>query len=383
MEEKKCDARRFMFVYLNTGNGHIAQARVLKDAFAEYEPEVEVILQNGFPGKRNIIDKFFEKGYSFACNYIHGMWPFIYDLGELRVFQRLTDLFICLATKKKLTQMILEKGITDIVCFHAFLAPTLHRAIRECGKKVNLTVSTTDPFTSSSSCFYDKTLDYFVASQRFKDFAIKCGVPEKNLHIMPFPLNKKFRTPATEEEKKALRIKYGFDPNKRLVLLAGGGEGLPGTLKIINQCIIHRADFAVAVVCGRNKPLKESLEVMAKADMLLDLHVFGFVDFMDSLIKMCDVIVSKAGASTIMEIAASRKPAIISKYLYGQERGNMEFIVHNGAGYYVRHSLHIYRLLKKMLESEETYRSYVNSLSGLNIDTDISKNVKYLMEKGQ
>lgn len=384
MEEKEFAARRFMFVYLNTGNGHIAQARVLKEAFADYAPGVEVVLQNGFPDKRSIVDKIFEKGYSIACNYIHGLWPFIYDVGELRLVQKVSDFFITIGTKSRFKKIILEKKITDVVCFHAFLAPAIHRALRELreeGIKVNYTMSTTDPFTSSSSCFFDKKIDYIVSSERFKKFGMKCGVPEKQLHIMPFLLNKKFRVPATKDEIRALRLKYGFDPDKRLVLLAGGGEGLPGTLKIINQCIIHRANFAVAVVCGRNKPLKESLDVMAKAEALLDLHVFGFVDFMDSLVKMCDVIVSKAGASTIMEIAASGKPAIISKYLYGQERGNMEYIVHNGAGFYLRHSLHIYRLICHMLKDDATYQSYVDKMAGLHIDTDVSKNVKFLMEK--
>ena len=40
MQKKSYSDRRFLFVYLNTGNGHIAQARVLKEAIAEYAPEV-------------------------------------------------------------------------------------------------------------------------------------------------------------------------------------------------------------------------------------------------------------------------------------------------------------------------------------------------------
>ena len=61
-----------------------------------------------------------------------------------------------------------------------------------------------------------------------------------------------------EEQIKELKIKYGYNPNKKIVLLVGGGEGLPGATEIINQCILHRANFSVAVICGRDVVVKNN-----------------------------------------------------------------------------------------------------------------------------
>ena len=371
-----------MFIYLNTGNGHIAQARVLKESMLEYAPEIKIELQNGFSKKQHICHKFLENTYGFACNYLHGSWPLIYGLGKYAPFRKLIRYSIQFQSLGRLKKLLKEKEITDVVSFHFLLSPSIIDAIKAVNKNIRLTVIVTDPFTGPKAWFYNNKLDYIVTSEEFKNFAIKeCGVPKKNIHVMPFLLNKKYRKPTSEEEKLVLRKKYGFDEKKKLVLLAGGGEGLPGTLKIINQCIIHKADFSVAVVCGRNKALERSLTLIKKTNSRLDLHVFGFVDFMDSLIKMSDLVVSKAGASTVMEIVAAHKPVIINTYIHGQELGNMRFVVQNKAGFFIRHSSDIFRKINQIFSSEEAYNSCLANANSLSIDTDVSKIVKYLLSK--
>ena len=372
--------RRFMFFYLNTGNGHIAQARVLKDAMLEYDPSIQVKLQNGFSEKEHISHKLLEKLYGFSCNYLHGAWPIIYGLGHYHFFQKLIRYSVTFQNLGQLKKLIRKNKITDIVSFHFMLSPSICDAIKSLDKNIRLTVIATDPFTGPEAWFFNRNLDYIVFSEEFRNFGINLGVKPENIRVMPFLLNKKYRTVVSETEKIALRKKYGFDERKKLVLLAGGGEGLPGTLKIINQCIIHKADFAVAVVCGRNKALQKSLKIYAKAHRL-DLHIFGFVDFMDSLIKMSDLVVSKAGTSTLLEIISLRKPVIINTYIHGQELGNMRFIVRNGAGFFIRHSADIFRKINEIFSSEESYNFCINKTRGLSIDTDVAKIVKYLLEK--
>lgn len=370
-----------MFIYLNTGNGHRAQAQVLKEAVLDYAPDVHIDLQNGFSEHEHFSHKILELFYGLACNYIHGAWPIIYGLGEFAPFQKLVRYSVKFQTLGRLKKLLREKQITDVVSFHFALSPSIYDAIKAVDKNIRFTVIATDPFTGPKAWFFNKKLDYLVASEEFRQFAIqKCGVSPQNVTVMPFLLNKKFRTGISETEKRALRRQYGFDETKKLVLLAGGGEGLPGTLKIINQCIIHRADFAVAVVCGRNKALKKSLTLLAKANALLDLHVFEFVDFMDSLIKMSDLVVSKAGASTVMEIVSLQKPFIINTYIHGQELGNMRFVV-RGGGFFIRHSADIFRKINQIFSSPQAYQECLSRAQKLSIDTDISKVVKYILEK--
>ena len=111
------------------------------------------------------------------------------------------------------------------------------------------------------------------------------------------------------------------------------------------------------------------------------LHIYGFVDYMDSLIKLSDLIVSKAGTSSVMEIASQHKPVIISNYIYGQEKGNLEFIKQNGIGSFIRHSADIYAKILRIFESDESYEKAAAACRGLVIDTDVAKIVQYLLGK--
>jgi len=380
--DKSTLPRKFMFLYLNTGNGHIAQARVLKKAMEEYDPSIPVELVYGFDQKDKTAKIFFEKGYALACNYVHGAFPLLYDVGQNRQILTFFSSLISIFTEHYIRTQILKRNITDVVSFHFALTPAAYNAVRKINRKVNLTVAVTDPFTGPNAWFYQKNADFLVASDEMKNVAIKDNnVESSHVHIVPVLVDKKFRKYVTEEEKRALRREYGFDEQKKVVLLAGGGEGLPGALKIINQCVLHKADFSIAVVCGRNTAMKQSLEILAKTYTHLDLHVYGFVKFMDSLIKLSDLIVSKAGTSTVMEIVASHKPLIISNYIHNQELGNMQFVVHNHVGYYIRHSADIYAKIEEIFNSEDTYNKATHSFGTLKLDTDAEKIVRYILEK--
>ncbi|MCH5290772.1 MAG: hypothetical protein J1D88_03305 [Treponema sp.] len=379
--EQTVPPRHVMILYLNTGNGHLAQARVLEQAINEVAPSVRVSLVNGFARNNRFASLIFEKFYFFACNFIPGLFPLIYDISQPRAMQSLLCGLVGLKTTRHMIQLIQKNSVTDIVSMHFALTPFARRAITRLHKKINLTVHCTDPFTGPNSWFFEKNVDYLVSSEEFRQVAItRNQIPPEKVHVMPFLLDKKFHVPVCDAEKRALRRQFGFDENRRVVLIAGGGEGLPGSMKIVNQCILHRAKFSVAVVCGRNKALLNSLRILKKTSRL-DLHVYGFVNCMDSLIKLSDVVVSKAGTSSVLEVLSSHKPVIISRYIHNQELGNMRFVVNNHVGSFIRHSSQIYKKLAQMLQSDESYERAAGRFHGLDLDFDAHKTARYILEK--
>ena len=335
--------KKFLFFYLNTGAGHISAAKVLAAAMKEQEPDVEIKMLNGFCSHK-LGHFIFEKGYNYSTNYFKGAFPIVYDLGRYEWLQSGLKHILGPETRPYLRRIIRKEHPTDIVCFHFAVTPFLKDVLKNIPWKVNLTVIVTDPFTVPYPWFYEKDVNYMVYSDEAKAIAVnECHVPEKNVQVIPFLMNSKFRTSITEEEKTALRIKHGFAPDKKIVLLVGGGEGLPGATEIVNNCILHKAKFAVAVICGRDKVKKKNLSLLRLANPHIDLHIFGFVDFMDELVKICDCAVIKAGPATLMEVLACRKPVIICKYIHNQELGNMHFAVRHRVGYFIRKPRAIYR----------------------------------------
>jgi UDP-N-acetylglucosamine:LPS N-acetylglucosamine transferase len=375
--------RKFLFLYLNTGAGHISAAKVLAQALKEQDPDVEIEMINGFDKKNMFGHLIFEKGYNYACNYIHGVFPLIYDAGMHRWGQELFVRPLRFQTTRYLRHVFMEKHPTDIVSFHFALTPFAKSAIRNIPWNVNLTTIVTDPFTVPHAWFYEKDQKYFVYSQEAKDEAVKkCGVPPENVTIVPFLINEKYRMPPfSKEEIRAMKIKYGFDPAKKIVLLAGGGEGFPGAVEIITECVLNKAQFAVAMVCGRDKAFKDTLDILAATYPKLDLHVFGFIDYLDELVKICDCAVIKAGPATLMEVLYSRKPVIIIKYIHNQELGNMHYAVRHNVGYYIRNPRSVYRKINELLNDENFDIKMKHNFDSVNLDTDAGKIATLLLEK--
>jgi 1,2-diacylglycerol 3-beta-galactosyltransferase len=63
--------------------------------------------------------------------------------------------------------------------------------------------------------------------------------------------------------------------------------------------------------------------------------VHGFVTNMAEWMTAADIVVTKAGPGTIAEALCAGLPLLITWYLPGQERGNMEWLIDTGAGRYV------------------------------------------------
>lgn len=344
--------RKFLFLYLNTGGGHRSSANVLKNIFTEKYPEAEVVVENGFD-ENNLFGKLaFEQFYHVSMNFIPGLYSFIYRIGG-RWFQTFTIKFLNLATNIYIEKLIKKHNPTDIVCFHFALGHAMKSAVRNTNPNINLSMVVTDPFTAHGTWFYERSLKYYVFSEQVKKMAIeKCKVPAKNIEIVPFLINQKFRKMATKEDIKLIRQKYNLPIDKKIVLLTGGGEGLPNMIPIVTDFVARKVDFTVVVVCGRDVRTKAYLDILSRAQKFVDIRVYGFINFMDEIVKACDCAVIKAGPASLMEVLVSKKPVVINHFIYGQELGNVQFAINNKVGKFVRKPKEITKTVDIMLHDE-------------------------------
>lgn len=373
--------RKFLFLYLTTGAGHISTARVLKEQILKQNPDAEVVMVNGFD-KANILGKVgFELLYFWATNFFHGLFPLIYDISQRRFFVTLVSKLMRFHTVHYLKKVFKREQPTDIVSFHFALSPYAKSAVIRLHKKVNITVMVTDPFTVPSAWFWDRSLDYLVYSEEAKQTGIAQKVPAEQITVVPFVMNPKFQEPFDSKDILALRKKHGFDQSKKTVLLVGGGDGLPGAVDIVNKCVLRKARFSIAVVCGKDMGKYAYLESLKRLYPKLDLHVYGFVNYLDELIKLSDCVVMKAGPATLLEALSCRKPIIISRYIHNQELGNMRFAVQNKVGWFIQKPAKIYDKIEEIFEDNDFDSRMAKNFDALKIDADSSKIAKLLLDK--
>ncbi|MGP1588081.1 MAG: glycosyltransferase [Treponemataceae bacterium] len=373
--------RNFLLLYLNTGGGHLAPASVLKRQLEKADPNINVILVNGFGEKKNFSKMLFEDGYHVMCTAFHGLWTVIYETAMHKWAQNLVNHFLTPKTSKYFQKIIIENEITDIISFHFALTPGANEAIKTLGKDINLSCYCTDPFNGPAAWFYTPNIKTYVASDKMKDFAVNyCNFNPDFIKPAPFLINEKFTEEISHEELKKLREKYSISEGKKVLLMVGGGEGLPKATRIINDFIFKKVKFTIIVVCGRNLTRMRNLEVIKSVNPNIDLRVYGFVNFMDELLKICDMAVIKAGASTILEVCKMKKPAIISSFIHGQEKGNMEFVVENNAGFFIKSPLKIAGKVISLFNNEEEFSRIKANCAALPINTDYSELIKDLLE---
>lgn len=111
-------------------------------------------------------------------------------------------------------------------------------------------------------------------------------------------------------DKTAARTKLGLDPAKPVILVFGGSQGaralnveLPGLLKEAGAQILHLA--------GKGKA-EETKAAYEKAG--LKAAVLEYLEDMAAAYAAADVVVCRSGASTLAELAAQQKKAVLVPY---------------------------------------------------------------------
>jgi 1,2-diacylglycerol 3-beta-galactosyltransferase len=117
--------------------------------------------------------------------------------------------------------------------------------------------------------------------------------------------------------------------DKFTVLLMGGGQGLGRVFEIAEAIGRSGLDVQLIVVAGRNKKLKEQLDA---ASWPIDLKPYGFTQDIPALMDASDVLITKAGPTTICEAFTRSLPIIISGYIPSQENENADYVINQRAG---------------------------------------------------
>lgn len=104
---------------------------------------------------------------------------------------------------------------------------------------------------------------------------------------------------------------FGFDPKKKTLLVVGGSLGA----RTLNQSIIAKLDELaksdIQVIWQTGKFYIESARKAAESFTSPNLLVTDFVSRMDMAYSIADLVISRAGASSISELCLLAKPVIL------------------------------------------------------------------------
>lgn len=210
-------------------------------------------------------------------------------------------------------------------------------------------VTVVTDLVSAHTSWFNRGVDLcIVPTEIARQHALRNGLPPEKVRVIGLPVAQGFCQP--QGDKKQAREKLGLPSETRLILLIGGGEGM-GPIEEIARAIDAAELWAgLVIITGRNQTLKQRLELNP---WKRPTFVLGFVRNMPDYMLAADILVSKAGPGTITEALNIGLPIILYSRLPGQESGNVEYVVGEGAGVWAPTPERILTALKRWLEHPE------------------------------
>lgn len=136
------------------------------------------------------------------------------------------------------------------------------------------------------------------------------------------------RTPGEGLDKREALRRFHLQEGWKTILVFGGSQGshrINAEFMETARRLKREIDFQVIHICGDKdeQRIREDYQRLG-----IPFAVFTFLDDMESAYKAADMVIARAGAVSVTEIARFRKPAVFIPYPYagGHQRKNAEVL---------------------------------------------------------
>ena len=176
--------------------------------------------------------------------------------------------------------------------------------------------------------------------------------PKERIVLTGNPCREELLSPTITKEDAYKE--FNLDPNKKTILVIGGSLG-SRTLNLsmlngISQLVA--ADVQVLWQCGKLYLFEMNMDLAAKGSPQ-NIHLLEFISRMDLAYKAADLVISRAGASSISELSLLAKPVILipsPNVSEDHQTKNAMALVNKDAAILVKDAEAIDKLIPKALE---------------------------------
>ena len=324
--------RKIILLYASAGAGHRSASEAVHRSVLELEPEVDIQMIDILDYMPKIISQLYSEGYILVVSKYPMLWYFLYETGsDLTHFKPSGFWYrVCWQTLLRRLFVMLKREEPDLIISSHFLSSWAAGLYK---RKYNIRcrVATIVTDYGVHPVWITPSHDYlFVATEQLKsellpfsrfigtDKIVSVGIPIKSIFGRPRDIG-------------ALRHKFNLDPDRRTILILGGMFGSRNIKDILFWLSDSKVPLQIIVVAGKHYPIMERVkEKLIKKDIKYQLY--GYVDFMDELMALSDLAITKAGALTTTECLASGLPLVIFRPYPGQEVRNCDYFLEQGVG---------------------------------------------------
>jgi processive 1,2-diacylglycerol beta-glucosyltransferase len=316
-----------LILHATAGAGHTRAAQAIAVALKLSGEACELVdILDCTPA---LFRRMYVKSYIELVQKAPELWGYLYDRSDVarpatskRVRARLAFNQLNSLPFKKLLKEIAPKAI---VCTH-FLPLELLSDLKGRGK-IDTPVHAVVTDVSAHALWVYPNIDcYHVATRAAARELGQKGFPAERIRVTGIPVDPVF---AERVSAPTARAKLGL-PEKPTALLLAGGFGVGPMMQALESFRGSRAEISLVAVAGKNAALEAKCRALA-AKLPVPAAVHGFVTNIHELMDAADLIVTKPGGLTTMEVLAKGKPMALVLPIPGQEQRNCEYLLEAGA----------------------------------------------------
>ncbi|ADL08599.1 MGDG synthase family glycosyltransferase [Thermosediminibacter oceani] len=353
------DCKKVLILSEKFGAGHERAALALSKGIKNISPDTEVKVINFFQYFHPHVSKVTLKMYLSAINMKPEIWGYFYERERNKKKAGLAKKLLRSAMYFFLREILDKERPDVIVCTHPFPACVASR-LKQKGLETPLAVVITD-FDVHGFWINDHTNAYITADEFLLKPMLDFGINPSIIYPTGIPIDPNFhREVIGTDAKRAL----GFREDVPLLLVTGGGLGLT----VLDEYTVKQlasATVQLAIICGKNPPLREALRRIVAENHLDNVRVLGFVRNMWDYMGAADLLITKAGGLTIAEAISKELPIVLYNPLPGQEERNAAFLLKKGVAKKAQNQKELVDLVKELTRNKHLIQTMKRNAAGL------------------
>jgi 1,2-diacylglycerol 3-beta-galactosyltransferase len=333
---------RILLLTANAGFGHRSATLAIEEAFKElYGSRTQIFVVNPFDDKRApILLHDSQADYDKIVRSMPELYRLGYEASDAAIPTIVVESFLTVLLFELMEDIIRQIKPDAIVTTYPLYQAPLSAYFTISRHFIPFMTVVTDLATVHRIWFNEHIDQLFVPTETVKELALDYGISEDTITISGIPVHP--RISREKRSKEEIREELGWQKDITTILAVGSKrvDGMMETLDVVNH---FGSPLQLAVVAGKDK---ETYQTLKKIEWHIPAHIYDFVDNMPTLMRASDAIICKAGGLITTESLAAGLPMIFINLIPGQETGNAEYVVSNGAGDMARKPFEVLSLLK-------------------------------------
>lgn len=290
--------------------GHINPAISIANEIKSHHPDTKFLFAATPNGMENILVP--QAGYDVAHIKVAG---FKRSLSPSNILHNIKALSYLLTASKKAGKIIDDFKPDAVIGTGGYLSGPILLSAQK--RKIPTFLHEANAFPGVTTKALAKNAEVIMLA--FEE--AKKHLPEgKNYEVVGIPVRQSFMTTTKKEAREKLGLDDAFT-----ILSFGGSQGAVKINEIAADIMKwHSADNKINHIHGYGKHGRDTFPQMLK-ERNIDLSLYSrieakeYIDNMNLYVAAADLVISRAGASTIMELEVAGKPSILVPYPYATE----------------------------------------------------------------